>query len=224
MNDFSLSLLSNSCLQIYDNTLSSFTNLLKTPIQLDENWVVGLSNIYVNKLHTVERTRRDIQCEHLKGYTEEVSKIKKLLEEFLNDNDNKDELKPKKKRSDIPNLFDYIDNIFHPIHSLTEKIIELFQTANQNYSNNNEIVDHAFVYTDIIQPRHIGSQLSRCLKIIPLQNNQHYYSFDKIDYYPIQSNILKDISVLITNGSGEKINFKSSSLPTFCTLHFKKNI
>lgn len=222
MESFSLTLLSNSSIDIYDNTLSSFTNLLKSSIQLNGNWVVGLSEIYVNKLNYVERNKRDVQCDYLRAYTDELTKIKSLIDEFLGED--RGDGKPKKKRSDIPNLFEYIDSIFNPIHNLTEKVVEHFNATQQQYSINNDIVEQAFIYTDIMQSRYIGNQLSRCLKIIPLKNNQNYLSFDKIDYFPIQSNILKDISILITNGSGEKINFKTSNLPTFCTLHFKKHI
>lgn len=226
MDDFSLTLLSSSSTEIYENTLSSFTNLLSSQINLSGNWVVGLSEIYINKLNYIERSKRDIQCENLKGYTEELKKIKELMEEFLKTEEEKSKTgeKPKRKRSDIPNLFDYIDSIFHPIKDLTDRLIEQSNTLIQLISNKNNIIEHAFLYSDIIQPRGVGDKQTKCLKVIPIKNNESYIHFEKVDYFPVESNILKDISILITNGAGEKIDFKASMLPTFLTLHFKKNI
>lgn len=223
MKEFNLTLFSDSSISLYDNTLSSFTNLLNSTIELDDNWVVGLSEIFVNRLNYKERNRRDIQCQYLEDYTKELAKIKKLMEDYLQSVDvSKNDGKPKKNKSDIPNLFEYIDSIFHPIRNLTEKIAEQTNDLKEIYSNHNDIVDIAFVYTDIIQTRLIGNQLSRVLKVIPLKNNQDLVTFKNIEYYPLQTNILKDISILITNGSGKKIDFKKSITPTFCTLHFKK--
>lgn len=223
MKEFHLTLLSNSSVTLYDNTLSSFTNLLNSTIELDDNWLVGLSEIYVNRLNYKERNKRDTACQYLEGYTKELTKIKKLMEDYLQSPDLfKNDGKPKKNKADIPNLFDYIDSIFHPIQNLTEKIVEQTNDFKEIYSNHNDIIDLAFVYTDIIQTRLVGSQLSRVLKVIPLKNNQDLITIKNIEYYPVQSNILKDISILITNGSGQKIDFKKSSIPTFCTLHFKK--
>lgn len=224
MKDFSLTLLSNSSAELYGNTLSAFTNLLNSTIILDGDWEVGISHIFLNKLPYTERRKRDTPCEYFDQYNTELTKIKKLIDEYFKsiDEANKEDGKAKKKRSDTADLSDYVDNIATPMQHLTQKFME--QNLNEMLKHNNEIIDHAFVYTDIIHSQHIGDQSSRCLKVIPITNKRNYYSFNRIDYFPVQSNILRDISILITNGSGENINFDSSSLPTFCTLHFRKNI
>lgn len=224
MREFSLTLLSNGSVNLYENTLSSFTNLLKSAIVLDENWVVGIRNVFVNKINNVERKKRDIQCEYLHKYNKELSKIKELIEEYFKSlsETGKEDVTIKKKRSDIPDFVEYFERIFHPIEYLTHQYIE---NSMINMSiGERDIIEHAFIYTDIIQTHHIGNQLSRCLKVFPLTTKENFISFPNVDYFPVQSNILKDISILITNGSGEKINFASSNLPTFCTLHFKKYI
>lgn len=227
MREFSITLLSNSCTGLYDNTLSSFTNLLNSIITLDDNWIVGLSEIYVNDLNYKERIRRDALCEYptLEGYTQELTKIKTLMSDFMVSSEPTNEGgKPEKRNTDLPNLFEYIDSIFHPIKTLTEMIVEQANDVKEMHVNNNDIADLAFIYTDIIQPRYLGNLKSRVLKIIPLKNNKGFYAFKNIEYFPLQTNILKDISILITSGSGENINFKPSNIPTVCTLHFKNNI
>lgn len=225
MREFSVTLLSNCSTEVFDNSLSSFTNLLNSIIKIDDNWVVGLSEIYVNSLNYKERTRRDIQCKYLEGYTKELENIKKLMSDFMDSSGaSKEDGKPKKRSSDLPNLFEYINSIFHPIQNLTEKFVEQSNDIMEMYRNHNDITDLGFIYTDIIQPRYLGNLRSRVLKIIPLKNNKCFHKFDNIDYFPIQTNILKDISILVTNGSGENINFKPSNIPTVCTLHFKNNI
>ena len=45
MNEFEIHLLSSSSTDIFHNTLSEFTNLLKEPITLEGEWVVSLSEI-----------------------------------------------------------------------------------------------------------------------------------------------------------------------------------
>lgn len=225
MQEFTITVLSNCSAELYDNTLSSFTNLLNSVIKVDDNWVVGLSEIYVNNLNYKERSRREAQCENFESYTKELTEIKKLMKDFMGtDEVAEDDGKPKKRGVELPNLFQYIDSIFHPIQNLTEKFVEQTNDIKEMYRNQSEITDLAFVYTDIIQPRYLGNLKSRVLKILPLKNNRGFYKFENIEYFPLQTSILRDISILITNGSGVNIDFKSSNIPTVCTLHFKNNI
>lgn len=223
MQEFSLTILSNSTAELYGNTLSAFTNLLNSTITLEDNWEVGLSNVFMNDVDYTERGKRDIEHEK---YSADLSEIRTLIDDYfkLIPEENKEEGKPKKKRSDNLSVTEYFDSIIHPMQRLTQKLLEQTLDEIHKINNNTNIIDHAFIYTDIIQAHNIGSQSSRCLKVIPITNKRSYFTFNKIDYFPLQSNILKDISILITNGVGEKMNFTSSSLPTFCTLHFRKNI
>lgn len=225
--DFSITLLSNSSLELYDNTLSSFTNLLNKAVNVDNQWVVGLSEIYLNNSGHISREKRGIPCEYVKTYSKNLEDIKTLLKDFIGPLDTvvaDDKTVAKKKRSEVYNLFEYIDSIFHPISNLTEKLLEQTNLQMDYQKYYAEFMDYAFIYTDIIQSRHVGDQLSRCLKVIPIKNCENFYRFERIEYFPLQTNILKDISILVTNGTGEKINFENSNIPTFCTLHFKKYI
>jgi hypothetical protein len=48
-DQFYVSLLSSNSLNIFHhNVLSAFTNLLKTPLRLDDSWCVGVSEIAFN--------------------------------------------------------------------------------------------------------------------------------------------------------------------------------
>lgn len=60
---FNLTLLSNNSMPKHpENTLSSFTNQLPVEIQLAGEWVVGVSEIYLNKLDSkLSRKRRQVE-------------------------------------------------------------------------------------------------------------------------------------------------------------------
>ena len=79
-----------------------------------------------------------------------------------------------------------------------------------------------FVYTDIMKPRIIGNQATRCLKIIPSNGKSHNITFDSPEYYPVEQQTLRTLSIQIANDEGQKIDFESSSVPTYCVLHFIK--
>lgn len=66
-DQFYISLMSNSSLDEYpDNTLSAFTNKLARPCRVNENWVVGVTEIFFNsfsssaKLQMLPVTNEDV--------------------------------------------------------------------------------------------------------------------------------------------------------------------
>ena len=79
-----------------------------------------------------------------------------------------------------------------------------------------------FIYTDVMKPRTIGNQATRCLKIIPSNGKGQNIIFDMPEYYPIEQQTLRTLSIQIANDIGEKINFEPSNIPTYCVLHFIK--
>lgn len=88
-----------------------------------------------------------------------------------------------------------------------------------------DIYHFIYVYTDIIKPRAIADQQIRYLRIIPILkvHEQRHIKFGNVEYCPIEKTFIENISILITDNSGNKINFDSSTYPTFVMLHFKKN-
>lgn len=79
-----------------------------------------------------------------------------------------------------------------------------------------------YVYCDIIKPKYIGHIQSRYLKVIPV-GAEKVIRFEHVEYCAIETTYIESISILITDGQGEKINFKESTTPTYIMLHFKKN-
>jgi hypothetical protein len=81
-NEFYVCLLSNGSSDIYKtNVQSAFTNLLRTPCNLNEKWFVGLTEIYFNnnKSATVKRA---ITAESLTDTDSETENINDEIEVF----------------------------------------------------------------------------------------------------------------------------------------------
>lgn len=86
-------------------------------------------------------------------------------------------------------------------------------------------MDFMFIYCDIIEPRAIGSQKNKLLKIVPAPSYpEQTIRFGHIEYIGLKDDYIRTISIKITNQMGKKISFVNSYLPTMVTLHFKKMI
>lgn len=221
MDNFFITLLSNSSISVFENnTLSSFTNILNIPIKLDGTWVVGISAIYLNKLKISVR-KRDVS--NNLNSTESHKKLK----EFSKSIEDKKEDRGKVNNNNnnllqLPHLPEYMSTLLNPLNLLKNSIDDHSEIIKQNVFQSTNIVTHGFIYSDIIQPRLVGDQNIKCLKILQKSNLQQSLEFSTIEYYPLQSNYITDISILITNDNGDKMNFENSKIPTMCTLHFKK--
>lgn len=80
-----------------------------------------------------------------------------------------------------------------------------------------------YIYTDIIEPNQVGFSQIRCLRIInTIHGSDNDIEFKKIHYLPIEKMQFENISILLTNGKGEKIAFGDSIQPTVVKLHFSK--
>lgn len=84
-------------------------------------------------------------------------------------------------------------------------------------SETNEII---FVYTDIIQPRYVGSKKNKCIKIFSTSLQKNYIYFNRIEYFPLETFNINDISIRILNDEGNELNLLDT-IPVYCTLHFK---
>lgn len=82
------------------------------------------------------------------------------------------------------------------------------------------------VYSDIIKPVIIGSQFSRALLIRPLYDevskNRTAVNISNKQYCPLESTEIPEINILITDETGEQINFIEDSFQTMIRLHFRK--
>lgn len=103
-----VTILSNDSLDIYKNSSNTFTNLLKHPLYLSENWVVGLADISftlhkTNDTNNINRKRRSIAINENQRLHDEIAiKFKKSIEKHkisspstsvVNQNENKNEEK-----------------------------------------------------------------------------------------------------------------------------------
>lgn len=82
------------------------------------------------------------------------------------------------------------------------------------------------VYSDIIKPVIVGSQLSRALLIRPLNEEvskkRTAVNIYNRQYCELESTEISEINILITDETGEQINFINDSFQTMIRLHFRK--
>lgn len=90
-------------------------------------------------------------------------------------------------------------------------------------SNGDDLNSYVFIYLDIMEPRFVGNQSSKCARCF-LKKNSEVVSmeFKNVQYYPLCVSSISDISVLIADSSGGKVDFLPSYLPNVVTLHLKK--
>jgi hypothetical protein len=85
--------------------------------------------------------------------------------------------------------------------------------------------NYMFVYTDIIHPRHVGSQFHPVLSVLPINEISHEYTAMKnIQYFPVNKEVINDISLRFNDEYGDPLGFEPSTLPTCVTLHFKRDL
>lgn len=78
-----------------------------------------------------------------------------------------------------------------------------------------------YVYCDIIKSRLVGGQQARCLRIIPPTTPLNK-EFSHIEYYPLEQTNFDNISIMIADQYGSRIDFTPSIVPVCVTLHFKR--
>ena len=80
-------------------------------------------------------------------------------------------------------------------------------------------VDYMYLYTDIIQPSNFGSQLVNILDCFTLDNGGNKGIHNTL-YKPLKNSYIDQISIIISDQNGKKINFKEDSTLT-CVLHIR---
>lgn len=100
------------------------------------------------------------------------------------------------------------------------EIIRPVNTHSAVSSAGSSLSGYMFIYLDIIAPARVGSILSRVTRIIP-DCHERCIHFSNLTYSRVQKTYFEDISVLLTDNHGKKINFNASTVPTYLLLHFK---
>jgi hypothetical protein len=239
---------------------------------LDESWVVGLTEIYINNIENQNKRKRDasagvlvnekleslfpnnidevIMTPQFLSYEERINYAKAVanyraamkeltdvsyrrnghesptLKSWDNDADDFDEWESEtsEKVTDQPenSVVTKEDETVGFISPLDIAEVVLQKKILNQVQKDPVLNRFVFVYSDIIKPRAVGSSSTRCLKVIPTNGLATHLQFANIEYHAVESQSLRNVSILITDEGGNKINFSPSSMPTFCTLHFKR--
>lgn len=276
-NSIYVTLFSNDSINIYKNTPNTFTNLLQQSLNLNDQWVVGLSDVSFTLLDKQDKSKQNIINKRIKrnlqnnvsvdnkpniknlnyNYGDVKKKFRKLMDSSLaeesksinstsldNTNlvlnkdkakqtisslDNQDHEKNTNRKSVEHTISTVRENeTEEPILSLSNNFLE--NTLNKlvddisNYFNkivSPQVNDIIFIYTDIIKPRYVGNKKAKCLKIFSISSLKNYINFNRVEYFPVETFNINDISIMIRNDEGQELNL-IHSIPVYCTLHFKK--
>lgn len=84
------------------------------------------------------------------------------------------------------------------------------------------VINHTFIYCDVIAPQLVGTSLTRCLRIIQLPSSDGHNVFNPVYYLPVEKQYIQTITVDILTKLGERVPFPSSKKPSMLVLHFRK--
>lgn len=83
-----------------------------------------------------------------------------------------------------------------------------------------------FIYSDIIHEHFVGDTAARVLRVVPLNREPSdrlgHMTFTSPYYYPVRSNKIEDISIVLCDETGNQIRFKTGRV--YLSLHFKKTV
>ena len=96
---------------------------------------------------------------------------------------------------------------------------EMISTISTTPINEKLGVDYMYLYTDVIQPSNFGSQLVNILDCFTLDNGGNKGIHNTL-YKPLKNSYIDQISIIISDQNGRKINFKENSTLT-CVLHIR---
>lgn len=125
----------------------------------------------------------------------------------------------------------------HEINEMKNKIDNVNNDEMDVNINENNIIteiNHYFpnyvcISSDIIEPRIIGGSLSRTMLMYPMKVREKYndvphnLQIKNPQYCRIDRNCITDLSVLITDETGEKLNLSNDDFSTMIVLHFQKS-
>ncbi|GFO00936.1 lrr and pyd domains-containing protein 3-like protein [Plakobranchus ocellatus] len=149
----------------------------------------------------------------------------------------------KSKSTEVPITFKYNEDSMRAspevndptiLCRLSPKLCEFLEIEDREYqgpavTSSRQPLTNAFgqctvyIYTDLIEPRHVGDTLAPLLRVIPLDGKQgtaQHRFFDRPHYFPLIKHTFDTIEILITDSQGLKIPFESGK--SLVTLHFRR--
>lgn len=105
-------------------------------------------------------------------------------------------------------------------------INELLNQIVISYGTTFEDSDYLLIYSDIIEERIVGNNLSKVLFLTTRNKNAAMEQLDikNVHYIPVIKKNINEVSFYITDEEGNQIVFEDGKTPTSITLHFKKNV
>ena len=116
----------------------------------------------------------------------------------------------------VANVLGFRSNTLYPIRGDDQEMISTVSTIPINEKLG---ADYMYLYTDIIQPSNFGSQLVNILDCFTLDNGGNKGIHNTI-YKALKNSYIDQISIIISDQNGKKINFKEDSTLT-CVLHIR---
>ena len=104
----------------------------------------------------------------------------------------------------IANVLGFRTNSLYSIRGDDHEMISTISTTPVNEKLG---VDYMYLYTDVIQPSNFGSQLVNILDCFTLDNGGNKGIHNTL-YKPLQNSYIDQISIIISDQNGRKINFK----------------
>ena len=116
----------------------------------------------------------------------------------------------------IANVLGFRTNSLYSIRGDDHEMVSSISTTPINEKLG---VDYIYLYTDVIQPSNFESQLVNILDCFTLDNGGNKGIHNAL-YKPLKNSYIDQISIIISDQNGRKINFKEDSTLT-CVLHIR---
>ena len=116
----------------------------------------------------------------------------------------------------VANVLVFHSNTLYTIHGDDHEMVGNISSTPINEKLG---VYYMYLYTDIIQPSNFGNQLVNILDCFTLDNGGNKGIHNTL-YKPLKNSYIDQISIIISDQNGRKINFKEDSTLT-CVLHIR---
>ena len=94
------------------------------------------------------------------------------------------------------------------------------ETSSLTFPSENCGVDYMYIYSDIIQPTPFADKLVNILDCFHVDNGRNKGIHNTL-YKPLNTKVVDQISMIITDQNGREINFSENSSVT-CALHIRR--
>lgn len=156
--------------------------------------------------------------------------LKELDWEAIKSTKNDDELK--KKYESYDKIYESIKKYNFKLNELVHRFVEKFVTTVERIRD--EIVkflklkyEHSvdkfvIVYSDICKYGFFGDTKVKVLGVFQNVTNEILEKAKTFHFVPVESTLIKNISIILANESGQRLNLSPSLVPTLVVLKFKK--